>query len=184
MANLTSLHELYKMLGSIVVRSTGRPWYKKRLKQGRMQSPHALIHLASASGDEKQIFETATIDSILTDIVWETKTVECTIEFYSARTNDSAMEAAERFSYAMRLQERLYDLNTLASLSGGINITDISSIFMEDIDQRADVRFNLIANIGLPFPLVGTEAEIIDSVEITAVHLNDDSETVVTIERE
>ena len=184
MANLTSFHEIYTMLGSIVTRATGRQWFKKQLKQGRIKGPHALIFLQSASGDEKQIFESAEIDSILTDIVWETKTVECTIEFYGSRENDSAIDAANRFSIAMRLQERLYDLNTIAVLSGGMNITDISAIFMEDTDQRAEVRFNLIANIGLPFPLDGLETETIDSVELTAVHTNDDSETVVIIERE
>ena len=149
-----------------------------------MRSPHALIHIASAPSDEKQITESVEIDSVLTDIVWSTKTLECTIEFMGARENDTAMESANRFAIAMNLQERLYDLNTIARMSGNVDITDISSIFMEDIDQRADARFNLLANVGLPLPLVGAEGETIDSVEITAVHLNDDSETIVTIERE
>lgn len=184
MANLTSFHEIYKMLGAIIVRSTGRPWYKKGNKQARVRTPHALIFLISAPGDEKQIMESVTIDSILTDAIWSTKTVECMVEFYGSRDNDSAMDAASRFVTSMYLNERRYDLNTLATLSGGMNITDISAIFMEDTDQRAQIRFNLLANIGLPLPLVGAETELIDSVEITTVNSVDDSETVVLIERE
>lgn len=183
MANLTSFHEIYKMLGAIIIRSTGRAWFKKQLKQGRVQGPHALIFLTSGNGDEKQITESVTIDSILTDIVWSTKTIECMVEFYGSRGNDSAIDAASRLATSLYLSERNYDLNTITTLSGGVNINDLSAIFMEDIDQRAQVRFNLLANVGLPLPLVGTEAELMDSVEITTTHLVDDSETVITIER-
>jgi len=178
MRSLTSFDEIYLALGTLSKQATGRDWWKKAKIQTRPNKPYTTIFLQESEGIEKPVVEMADIDDstgeTLRQIPWGTCIIEVRIEFWRSGTNDSAIQAATRMKNSLYLQERAYDLWTKCSLSGGVRVIDLSDMFREDVDNKAEVRFRIYANVALPLPLEGTGIYDIDSLDVDIIHVRQD----------
>lgn len=180
----TSFDELYTTLGALVLRATGRPWWRKAGKQARPKTPYALVYLSEAEGlmhpvteNSEFVFPLETGESFQ-QTPWNTSLVDVRIEFYGSRGNDTALQAATRMRGALYLEERFWDLWEIASLSGSVRTIDLSEVFREDVEARTEVRFKLGANIAVPLPLADANIFDINSQEVDVTHVGqDDVET-------
>ena len=187
MSRRTSFDELYDTLGGLLETATGRPWWRKAGLQTRPKQPYALIYMTETEGVEKQVVENIDIDFTGTNgetfeqVVWNTMRIDCRFEFYGTRTSDTPLQAATRAKAMLFLEERLWDLEEIAKVSGQPRIIDISGVFREDIEPRAELRFYLWANVADPLPLPNTEIFDIDTQRINVIHDRRD-DVLTTIE--
>ena len=180
MSRGTSIQEMYTTIGAIILSSTGRPWWKRGGKQVKSNQPYATIWLSPSRPLMHQVVETMN-DSSMYQVPWMQGIIECQVEFFGSRDNDTHMDAAERLRTSFYLADREWDLHEIAGISGAIEIVDISGMFREDIEPRSQVRFNLFCNLSTVRALEGHEISDIDNVDVT-VTVNDVSETT-TIDR-
>jgi len=184
---LTTIDEIYKALGAVVLRSTGRKWWRKAGIQGQPKEAYATIFVQEGTGVEQPVVENVELGAeggspLFRQVPWGTKRLEVRVEFFRSDSVGRAIQSAVRFENALRLEERSWDLWNVASLLGAISTTDISSIFRADIEPRAEVRFTLMSNIAGPLPLTDTDIFDIGSVAIEVTHVKQDQEeTVITI---
>lgn len=168
---LTSLDELYNVLGPVVQRATGRKWWRKAAIQGQPVGPYATLHLTEFDGLEHQVVETGRLagpgpnGESLIETPWGTGRVEAKVEFFRSGPNDSALDAAMRFRQALYLSERHDDLWKIAGFVGGVRLVDVSGMFRADVEPRAEVRFGFYANLAGVVPLAGNLLHEIDSQE-------------------
>ena len=185
----TTFEELYTTIGEIVQASTGRVWWKKTAIQARPSAPYAVVYISNASGIEKPYVEVVELEEELEtgerfqEIPWNTALLEVWVEFYKSLSNNTALQAAQRFKSALHLTERYFDLWQIAALSGGVRIIDISAIFREDTESRTEVRFSLQVNLAMAEPLEGNFVHEIEIQEVGIVHVKQDGdETEVNID--
>ena len=189
MPKITSFEELYTTLGALVQAATGRPWWKKSGIQGRPSYPYATIYIVEGMGDEKNVVENVPVYDPITgttfqQVPWNPTRVDVLVDFYisNAEGNDTVLQAATRLRSALYLEERFWDLWNIAALSGGVRIIDLSTIFIADVEKRAEVRFSLAANIADPLPLTGTTILDVDTQSVTVIHVGQDEvETTVEV---
>lgn len=176
MSRKTSFDELYITLGGLLLNATGRPWWRKTGLQTRPQQPYTLIYMVETESIEKQVVENIDIGyggtnrETFEQTPWNTIRIDCRFEFYGKRENDTPLQAATRAKAMLYLEERLWDLEEIAKLSGAPRIIDISGAFREDIEPRAELRFYLWANVADPLPLKDTEIFDVETQEINVVH--------------
>lgn len=152
----TSFADIYAAIGAVVLRSTGRSWWKKSGVQAQPAGVYATVYITAGQGIQNVVHEvlqrSAELETgeIFKEIVWGTQYLDCQAEFIRTSGTDTAIAAATRFANALRLEARDGDLYLISALSGGVKITDISAIFRADVEPRARVDFRLIANITEP----------------------------------
>lgn len=183
MSSRTSFDNLYSVLGAVVAEATGRPWWRKAGIQSRPVGPYATIYVTDGQGLETPVVEMVELElpgplgETIEQAVWGTTTLQVVVEFLKDAANNTALQAATRLKNAFYLEARYDDLWEIAALSGGVKLVDVSSIFRADIEPRAEVRFQLVANIADPIPLAGVLLDEISSVgigigeEASGIHL-------------
>ena len=188
MSRKTSFDELYTTIGALVSSATGRLWWRKQGIQARPATPYCTIYLVQNTGLEKNIVESVELEDsskVFEQIPWNTTLIEVQVEFYKGASNNSALQAAQRVKSALYLEERFWDLWEIASLSGGVQIIDVSTMFREDVEQRTEVRFSIWANVAEPLPLEDTGIDGIEYQKVDVIHVRQDYvETVIPIETE
>lgn len=189
MPRRTSIDELYSTIGALVTRATGRSWWRKAGVQSRSASPYAVVWIGEFVGIEQPVVETWEQVPLLSggqafeQLPWGTGELAVGIEFYQGRSGDSAIQAANRFKSSLYMEERFWDLWQVCALAGGVSIMDVSAIFRESVEPRADVRFRIVANVVDPLPLEDSPLYDIESQEINVTHVRTDGEeTEITVE--
>lgn len=181
MSTLTSLDALYDALLALTTRATGRRAWRKGGIQAQPVGTYATVLLSPQEGLEKEVVEDVELPQSLDtgetiqQVPWGTSLVRCRVEFYRSAADDSALQAAARLRAALRLEERFWDLWRVAALSGGVSVEDVSGSFRADVEPRAEVRFNLYANLALPLPLADAPIYEIDSVGVHVIHVRQDT---------
>lgn len=186
MSSRTSFDELYIAYGTVITRATGRKWWRKAGIQSQPVQPYATIFFTETSDFQHQVIEDVEIlnptAEIFTQVPWGAGIIDCEVEFFRSKDNDSALEAATRFKNSLQLQERFWDVFDISGLVGNVRLIDISGIFRADTEPRAQVRFQLHANIGAPLPLQDAEIYDIQHETINVTHVKqDDEETEIPV---
>jgi hypothetical protein len=191
MGLITSYNGLYIALGTLVTNSTGRQWWRKGGIQIRPRKPYATIFLAEDTAHEKQVVENVDIDGSGDDgetfiqVPWSTKILNVQIMFFGNMANGTAFESASRIGSALYLEERDRDLYQICALSGGVRTIDLSTWRMDDIDIRAEVRFNIAANVADPQVLTDDAIFDIDTQNVIVTHVKQDgTETSISVDIE
>lgn len=149
----TTLDELYTLFCTYITQVTGRPCWRRAGIQAQPKNPYALIYFQqgpSPAQDVKEVVELITplpTGERFQLTVWGTTRLECKIEFFRNTTTEQALESAVKFRNTLQLEERYWDVWTKCGLLGDIQLIDVSSLFRADTENRAEVRFNLYANL-------------------------------------
>lgn len=186
---MPSLDNIYSAIGAVVLSTTGREWWRKGGIQSQPVGPYATIFLNLGKGLEHDIVERVPITPV-TEVSgdaqekpWGTRLIDCQIEFLRSATNDSASDAATRFTNSLRMQERFMDLWLIMGLVGGVDVTDIAAIFRADTEPRVRVQFQVYANICDPAPLSGDATTDIQFQTIDITHVRPEgSETQIPVD--
>jgi hypothetical protein len=161
---ITSFEDLYVALVALIGVTTGlgnKVWRKTGI-QAQPTGPYATVYLTEGPSpsidvvDDIEIENPATGEPSFTQRPWGTTHLECVAEFFRA----GAMDAAVRFRNALQLEARYDDLWAVAGLAGEVRIVDVSTMFRADVEGRAQVRFRMYANVGMPLPLAAEIHEI------------------------
>jgi hypothetical protein len=113
---------------------------------------------------------------------WGTAEIQAQFEFFSDRTNDTALQAANGFHSALFMEERFFDIWLISALNGRISTIDLSQAFREEIEPRVEMRFMINANIVDPLPLRDDKIFDIHTQEVDVKHISiDDKETDVVV---
>lgn len=187
MSRKTSFDELYTTIGTVVNRSTGRPWWRKKGIQAQPSGPYALISLDAVTDFQNQVTENIQLippedtGECFQQIPWNAGEVAVSVVFYRDTVSHKAEDAATRFRTALRLEERFWDLWEICGLVGGINLIDLSASFRADTESRIEVKFRVNANIADPPPLEDHLIYDIQSQEIDVIHhhLNDENTEII-----
>lgn len=171
----TTFDAIYAAIGAVLIRSTGRRCWRKASIQGQPSGTYATVFVNPGEGLSIPIVERLAYDTedaeghIIKEIPWGNMYLECQVDFYRGETNDSALEAAVRFSNGLRLTEREWDLFPTIGLSGSVRILDISGMFRADIETRARAVFHFYANVSYPLPLNDIKLYDIQKQPVTLV---------------
>jgi len=177
----TTLEELYEAYGALILRSTGRPWTRKKGIQARPKKPYATLHIQQVETFEKTIVENVELfpfgvnGEIFEQLPWNTSLLNMEVAFYSDRAGDTVEIAASRFRSALALEARYWDLWLLSALAGRIQAIDLSLIFREDVEPRIELRFQIMANIVEQAPLADYEIYEIKQQQIDITHVGIDT---------
>ena len=193
MSRKTSFDELYTSIGAVITKATGRSWWRQSGIQTQPIGPYSLIYITEGAGVQNPVTELSYNDPIpdsgevFTETPWGTMLLEIKVSFFRSATNDKALQAATRFANSLRLEERFWDLWEICGLVGGTRIIDVSSVFRQDTEPRAEVRFQVYANVADPAPLNDTQMFDIDTESVTVIHVRQDdmeTETVVAVQND
>lgn len=174
----TTLDQLYTTINTLVNKVTGRPVWRKTGLQVQPRGPYATTYLREGPSQVQDVVYTdpATGNQYPTGLT----RLEVVVEFFRNVAVMSASEAAIRFRQSLQMDERFYDLWTIAGLVGEIRYIDVSAMFRGDIEGRAEVRFNLYADIGA-VPFTTEPVGDIGSVEIDVFRTTADPPAIATI---
>ena len=177
-ARKTTLDELYTTLLALVVKVTGRPTWRKNGIQVQPRGPYATVLLREGPSPTQDVVydDSDTGGQFPTGLTL----LECKVEFFRNVAIMSANEAAIRFRQSLQMEARFWDLWTISGLCGEIRFIDVSSMFRGDIEGRAEIQFNLYADIGT-VPLVTEPIADIGSLEIDVYRTTDDPPAIATI---
>lgn len=171
-----SIDDLYKAVGALVVKSTGRLWWRRAGIQAQPTGTYATVYITNVDGIQNQVVEN--VDYLEAGMdqpvdgqaffqqAWNTSRLEVEIDFFRSKTNDTVHDAASRFRAALMLEERFWDLWKLCGLIGGVTVQDISAIFRAETEPRVKLRFHLAANVADPLPLADTPIYDIESEKV------------------
>lgn len=189
MSRKTSIDELYTALGNVILKATGRKWWRKGGIQAQPVGPYVTIYIAEGVGLEQEVVSNELLEEPLPSgecfrqTPWGTLRCEAKIEFLRSKEGDTAIQASTRFRNALRLEERYFDLWTIMGMIGGVQFMDVSSVFRADIEPRCEVRFSFYANVADPPPLADVDIFDIQSETINVTHVrSDELETAVPVQ--
>lgn len=192
MSRRTSFDELYSAFGSLIFKATGRDWWIKSAIQARPRKPYATITFTEMSDFQQQVIEEIEITpyeggKVFTQTPWGSGILDCEVEFLKSAVHDRAMDAATRLKNALQLEERFWDVWEICGLIGNVRVLNVSGIFRADSEPRAQVRFQLQANITDPLPLQDAEIYDVQSQTVNTVHTqqnNVETHIQTTIDKE
>jgi hypothetical protein len=175
----TSFDELYSLLCQVVTETTGRRCWRKAGIQAQPVGTYATVYLEEAAGLEQEVVTDVELpapgpgEPSFEQRPWGTSTLRAKVEFYRSTPNDAVLDAVTRFRTGLRLEARFWDLWEVCGLLGGTGVTDLSGPFRGDIEPRAEVRFQLLANVAAAVALAPDIHEIqCQEVNVTHVRQN------------
>lgn len=147
----TSFDELYGVFCDLVTAVTGRPTWRKQGLQVAPRGPYATVYFGEAPSFVQDVVETFVDpdNGVMESPVGLTR-LEGRVELFRNVAVASALDAAVRFRNSLRLENRFNDVWLISGLVGEVRIIDVSAMFRGDIEGRAEVRFELYADIGAP----------------------------------
>ena len=149
----TTIDELYSVYTAFITSITGRPCWRKAGIQAQPNSPYALIYIQEGPSPAIDVREVTILEQALPTgetiqtTVWGNTRLECKVEFFRDSRSDPAINAAIKFRNSLQLEDRFWDLWTISGLIGEIRLLDVSTVFRADTEGRAEVKFNLYANL-------------------------------------
>jgi hypothetical protein len=145
--------ELYDALGAFILASTSRKWWRKAGIQAQPQGPYALVFISENHGLENEVVELEELEPVETtdpsfeEIPWGTALLSVQLELFRGAHPSTALQDAHRLKSALRLEQRYQDLWDIMGISGAVTVIDVSAVFRADTEGRAEVRFQVYANI-------------------------------------
>lgn len=176
MSRKTTQNELYTQWVALIEQLTGRPTWRKGRMLTNPVGGYATIWMGEGPSPTQEVIEYVPrvveneLEPTLNQEVWGTTHLECVVAFHRD-TTERAASAAVRFRNALQLEQRFFDIWQYCALSGDIRFVDISGIFREDIEPRAEIRFSIYANLTYDDPVVSPDQSIhqIDNVDLNIV---------------
>ena len=152
MSTRTSIDELYTLLCSLITAATGRQTWRKAYIQTRPVEPYALIQLTQGPSFGQDVLQTEVQDAdengcTIKEFVLGTTHIQCKAEFFKDFQEQPATQAAIIFRNFLQMSARFEDIWALAGLTGAIDFLDVSTIFRQDTEGRAEVTFSMYANL-------------------------------------
>lgn len=178
---MPSVDDIYNSIGALITSSTGRLWWRKGGIQSQPPGSYATVFIEGGPSVEIGVVETIELSEAdvpnpsFQEVPWGEAHLRCKIEFLRGGKQGagSAYNDATKFSNSLRLSARDDDIWKLCGLVGKIETRDISAIFASDVEGRADVTFDVNANLAI-LPNTDTSIYEITSVDVS-VSTNDET---------
>lgn len=159
-----TLDDLYAAWVTLIAAVTNRPVWRKTGIQVAPKGPYATIYLKEGPSPTQDVVVTTQEVGGLTQYPVGLTRLECRAEFFRNAVTATAYEAAVRFRQSLQLENRFLDVWQLCGLVGEIRLIDVSAMFRADVEGRAEVLFNVYADLGA-LPLAGSLDNIIIDID-------------------
>lgn len=178
----TSIDNLYTAVLDLVTTVTGRPAWRKMGLQVAPKGPYATVYLKEGPSATQDVIDNVSLDEGgFSQSPVGLTLLTCSVEFFRNVSALSATEAAIRFRQSLQMESRFQDLWNICGLVGEIRFVDVSEMFRHDIEGRAQIHFNLYADIGaLPFNTTDNAVSQIDALTIN-LYRTDSTTPVIKI---